>query len=137
MKDIEKYQNKLDQATTAVKIEGGDSSSNDKGMEVDDGAIRREEDNILVSGYVDSVQELNGNLSQVKNNPIDRSLFFCTNNPSIPFTYLHRLSEYINLWNRFQLDGNGLREHEHVDERRISVRASFYGQFYFIHTESI
>merc|ERR1711871_1414747 len=56
MKDIEKYQTKLDEATTTVQIQSGDTGENDNGgMEVDNGASGRDEDDLVVSGYVDSV----------------------------------------------------------------------------------
>ena len=67
MKDIENYQAQLDEATTTTdKTEEVGDNNEDNDRERVDGTIGKEGDTVLISGYVDSVQELNGNLSQVR-----------------------------------------------------------------------
>ena len=73
MKDIENYQTQLDEVipttTTTVKTETGNNDNENSNMEIMNNDVGKGRDDnttaILVSGYVDSVQELNGNLSQV------------------------------------------------------------------------
>ena len=73
MKDIENYQTQLDEVipttTTTVKTETGNNDNENSNMEIMNTDVGKGRDDntttILVSGYVDSVQELNGNLSQV------------------------------------------------------------------------
>ena len=62
MKDIEQYQIQIDKSTSSKT---GDNS--EMNMEINGGSEVTEDDAAVVSGYVDSVQELNGNLSQVNN----------------------------------------------------------------------
>ena len=67
MKDIENYQTQLDQATTTTdKTEEVGDNNEDNDRERVDGTTGKEGDIVLISGYVDSVHELNGNLSQVR-----------------------------------------------------------------------
>ena len=62
MKDIEQYQIQIDKSTSSKT---GDNS--EMNMEINGGNEVTEDDAAVVNGYVDSVQELNGNLSQVNN----------------------------------------------------------------------